>query len=138
MPDDSVTTLDVQFGGMDLSSDSSMSFSSVMQGGKSGGGDNLLYGGQGTKLDSFASAAAGDKDIKSGGHPSSPFQNQINNQSQGSLNEPGKGNVTSNISPGLDSLSALSQNQAKTQQTGPTSYGAAVNAGSNTGSAFAR
>jgi hypothetical protein len=152
MPDDSVTALDVQFGGMEMSSDPSMSFSSVMQGGKIGGGDaNLIYGGQSTKLDSYVSAAvAADKDLKTGGqHPSvSPFQNQMNSSQShgGPMSEPGKGNVVSNIvSPGLDNLSSSSlsqqqQNQPKTQQVVPGSYGAGgnVNAGGgNTASAFA-
>jgi len=150
MPDDSVTALDVQFGGMDLSSDPSLSFSSVMQsGGKIGGGDgNIMYGGQSTKLDSYVSAAsvAGDKDMKAGVHPSvSPFQNQLNSQAQGgsSLSEPN--NKPNMVSPGLETLSSLSQQQQSQQQKTqqhtvvPGSYGAAASAGagnSNAGSAF--
>lgn len=140
MPDDPVTTtLDVQFGGMDLSSDSALSFSSVMQGGKqSAVENNLIYGSQTGKLDSFVPVTAGDKDIKPTGHSSSsPFQAQINSQSQASLPDPGKGaSAASNITPGIETLTSLTQNQNKPQQAGPNTYGAAVNSGTGSGSAF--
>lgn len=135
MPDDPGSTLDVQFGGLDLSSsDPSLSFSSVMQGGKQ---DNtLIYGGQGTKMDSFGSGNSNDKDLKSSGHSPSPFQTSINAQS--SLTDPGKGsNLTGTSNTpggGIDNLS-LSQNQTKSQQPGSNSY-AAANSGNNAGSAF--
>lgn len=131
MPNDpATTTLDVQFGGLDLSSDSSpLTFSSVMQGSgkqQSSVDNSLMYGGQGTKLDSssYVSGNSNEKDLKS-------FQSSINTQSQGS--EPGKGNsLSSNIAPGIDTLNSLTQhNQSKPQsQTG--SYAT----GNNSGSAF--
>jgi hypothetical protein len=135
MPDQpTTTTLDVQFGGMDLSSDCNLSFSSVMQGGKPPSVDNsMIYGGQGGKLDSFG--PSGDKDIKPTGHSASSFQqasiNPQSQQQQGSHNESGKGNnsLTSNMNPGIDTLNSITQNKSQ-QQTAPNSYGAAVNSGS--------
>lgn len=146
MPDNSVTTLDVQFGGLDFGSDSSVTFNSVVHGNKASG-DGLMYGSASSKMDTFSTGpSAGDKDgvqLKSGSSIAdpSPFQNQrtsnVVNQSA-SLNDTNKASIPSNSSPNLDShsISSLNQSQPKNQPSGPSSYGAAVNAGSTTGSAF--
>lgn len=133
MPDDPVTTtLDVQFGGMDLSSESSLSFSSVMQGGKSSGMDGGLMYGAGSKLDGFATGANSEKDLKSSGVSQSSFQAPVNAQSQAALTEATKSTGATSMNPGMDSLTSLSQNQAKSQQPG-SNYG---NSGGSSGSAF--
>ncbi|ODN00612.1 Protein lingerer [Orchesella cincta] len=137
MPDNAVTTLDVQFGGLDFGSDSSVTFNSVMH----GKGESLLYGSPASKIDTFSAPV--DKDTVqlkgSSVTDSSPFQNQRTSQGQPpSLNESNKANMPSNSSPNLDShsMSSLNQSQPKNQSSGPSSYGAAVNSGSATGSAF--
>lgn len=144
MPDNAVTTLDVQFGGLDFGSDSSVTFNSVMHGNKASG-DSLLYGSASSKMDTFSAPSGTDKDgvqLKSGSSvtDSSPFQNQRTSQvnQPASLNETNKASIPSNSSPSLDSHSipSLNQSQPKNQPSGPSSYGAAVNAGSTTGSAF--
>jgi len=118
MPDDSVTPLDVQFGHLDVCSDSSVTFNSSMHANASG---DMLYGNSSTKMDSYSGVTEKDQN-NVGVSPSSQnsFQNQRNSQS--SLVDSSKGLSSGGlpISPNIDShsLSLSQQTQSKSQSYG--------------------